>query len=108
MSFLNALTEAQDGGVVLTLDERFRELLAAVLEHKAKGVMTIKCTLSPDKRDGRGNVVMAHLGFSIKVDKPALQPGGALFFVTDEQELVRNPPGQDELFSERKVKKHAE
>jgi hypothetical protein len=104
MSFLNVLTDAQDGGVVHTLDERYGELLAAVLQHKAGGTMSLKVKVTPEKYNGRGEVIMVGLDFQCEVKKPALQPGEALFFVSDEGHLCRNPPGQEELFEERKLK----
>lgn len=94
MSFLSALTEAQDGLVVHTLDQRFAELREAVLSHKSKGSITIKCVVTPSKRNERGEVIMVELDFLCDVKKPALQPGNSSFFVDDDGNLCRNPPGQ--------------
>lgn len=104
MSFLNALTDAQDGGVVHTLDERYRELLTAILDLKAKGTLTLKVTVTPDKYNSKGEVIMVGLDWNCEVKKPALQPGKSLAFVSDEGELCRNPPGQEDLYEGRQVK----
>lgn len=105
MSFLNALTNAQDGLVVDTLDNRFRELHEAVLDLKTKGTMTLKVLIEPAKFNARGEVIMVNIDFHCEVKKPALQPGASSFFVDDDRNLCRNPPGQttiEDLVEERK------
>lgn len=94
MSFLNALTEAQDGLVVHTLDQRFDDLKQAVLDLKTKGKMSISVTVLPGKFNSKGEVIMIDLDWQCEVKKPALQPGSSSFFVDDDGNLCRNPPNQ--------------
>ena len=101
MSFFKALTDAQDGLVVHTLDERFRELQQAVLNRKEKGVMTLKVIVTPEKFNSNGEVIMVGLDWQCEIKKPSVQPGSSIFFVTDDQELSRDYPGQERLFQEQ-------
>lgn len=94
MSFLSALTDAQDGLVVHTIDQRFAELREAVLGLKKKGSITIKCEVAPAKVNERGEVIMVDLDFTCEVKKPALQPGNSTFFIDDDGNFCRTPPGQ--------------
>ena len=86
-------------GVSVNINEKFNELVDAVLEVRAKGKLTIEINVAPQKVSKQGNVVEVTMHHTIKMVKPEEKPSATTFFVNDEGRLMREDPAQEKLFS---------
>lgn len=102
---INVLMESREGKLAVKLSRDFTKLVAGVVETNQKGEMLIKIVLAPSKTDDGGIQMMVHAETKLKV--PEFGIGPALFFVDDQNELVRTDPRQTSLFStEAEVKRN--
>lgn len=91
--FADLLQSLNKGRVHSELSDQLQQLVAAVRETGKKGSISLTLTIAPvPKSDGlydvADNVVM-------KAPRPARK--SSFFYATDEANLVRNNPNQDEL-----------
>lgn len=77
--------------------ERLNELVMAVKETGKKGSVTLIIEVSPDKSDE--NVVSVQPKIKSSIPDKGFTPG--VFFATDQGELTREDPRQQEMFEER-------
>lgn len=94
--FTDILRECRGGEVVTLCTKEFASLLEKVAEHRKPGTFTLTIKVQPDKMGGRE--VELHSDVSIK--PPRRVPRPALFFTTDQNDLVRDNPDQRPLFEE--------
>lgn len=99
MDILQVLAESQQGQALATINERFREAIAAVLETQSKAVLTIKIGVEPRTQAMGGIVRTVDVKIETDVKRKHFQPGGAIFFVDAEGDLSRDVPDQATLFA---------
>ena len=107
--FVNLVMEMRGGAVATDLNNKFNEMLTAVLETGGKGELTIKIKAAPSKMGLGGAVLEVETEHECKMKKPELAVGKAFFFVTKEGDLTRDDPAQTAMFAldnpETKVRK---
>lgn len=89
--FLDYLREHRSGLTHAELSEAMQQLVAAVVEERKGGEITLKIVVKPQ---GDGAVMVTD---EVKVKLPKPSKGGSLFFVTPENNLVRQDPRQSNL-----------
>jgi hypothetical protein len=95
---LNVLMEMRGGAVATDCNQKFNEVLLAVLETGKKGELTIKLSVKPSKFAIGGTVLEVETNHECKLKKPELAVGQSLFFVTKDGILTRNDPTQTAMF----------
>lgn len=88
------MSQARKGEFVVLASEDFANLVKKVDETGKKGKMTLTIVITPDKHGGREKT----LSFDHAVAYPKKSARDALFYSTDEGDLVRNDPDQGSLF----------
>lgn len=96
--FLQLLVEMRSGAVALDVNAKFNEMLSAVVETGGKGEFTLKIKASPSKLGMGGAVLEVETEHDVKVKKPELKVGSAVFFVTKDGQLTREDPAQTAMF----------
>jgi hypothetical protein len=89
--FLDLLREHRNGLTHDELTEALQEVVAAVAEERKAGKLVLTINIKPH---GDGAVMVMD---DVKVTKPRPTKGGALFFVTPENNLARQDPKQPNL-----------
>ena len=97
---LKVLVEMRAGQVAADCNQKFSELLKAVLDTGQKGQMTLVLNLEPAKMGMGGVVLEVSAEHSIKLKKPELAIGEAVFFVTKQGDLTRDDPDQVAMFEQ--------
>lgn len=88
--FADLLRDHRRGATHDELTEKLRELVAAVTEQNKAGTLTITIGMKPaGKASGAFDV-----SFDAKVKLPKQDPGSSIFFVTPDNNLVREDPRQ--------------
>jgi hypothetical protein len=100
---MNTLMEAREGKLAVKLSRDFTKLVAGVVETNKKGEMLIKIMLAPNKTDD-GSVQM-FVTAETKLKVPEFGIGPSVFFVDENNELMRTDPRQAELFATEEVKR---
>lgn len=95
---LGILLDMRSGQVAADCNQKFNEVLQAVLETGGKGELTIKLLIQPSKFAMGGAVVEVETEHECKSKKPELKVGKATFFVTREGRLTREHPDQTGMF----------
>jgi hypothetical protein len=96
--FVNLIMEMRGGAVATDLNNKFNEMLTAVLETGGKGELTVKIKAAPSKMGMGGCVLEVETEHECKMKKPELSVGKAFFFVTKDGELTRDDPAQTAMF----------
>lgn len=96
---LGILLDMRSGQVAADCNSKFNDVLAAVLETGGKGELTIKLFISPSKFAMGGAVVEVETEHECKTKRPELKVGKAIFFVSRDGKLTREPPDQVGLFA---------
>ena len=89
--FLDYLREHRMGLTHAELSEAMQQLVAAVVAERKGGEITLKISVKPQ---GDGAVMVTD---EVKLKLPKPTKGGSLFFVTPENNLVRQDPRQADL-----------
>lgn len=97
---LEAILAMCNGQVAADLNNKFNEVLHAVLDNAGKGELTIKFTIQPSRRAIGGAVIEVEARHECKLKKPELQIGRGVFFVSPTGKLTRDNPDQAEMFGE--------
>lgn len=92
--FAEFLQEQRKGAAHVEVSEALNELVAAVVEHRKGGTLTLKISVKPAGK-GTGNVV--EVTDKISVAAPEAERGGAIFFADGNANLSRSNPDQPEL-----------
>jgi hypothetical protein len=93
-AFVIMLAELGNGRVVTACSEKMGQLIAAVKHTGKKGEFSLKLTIKPD---GKGEVQSVDIEDDVKAKCPERDKRPTSFFVTGENELTRNDPGQKEM-----------
>ncbi len=96
---LGILLDMRGGQVAADCNAKFNECLQAVLETGGKGELTIKLLISPSKFAMGGAVVEVETEHEAKMKKPELKVGKAIFFVSKDGKLSREPQDQTSMFT---------
>lgn len=96
---LAVVMDMRNGAVAADCNNKFNDVLKAVIETGGKGELTIKLKLEPAKMGMGGVVVEVEASHECKVKKPELAVGRSVFFVTGEGDLTRDDPAQVAMFS---------
>lgn len=108
---LGILLDMRNGQVAADCNQKFNDVLEAVLSTGGKGELTIKLSIAPSKFALGGAVVEVETAHECKAKKPELKVGKAMFFVSNEGKLSREHPDQvlmmyDESATENKEQKN--
>lgn len=95
---LQFLLDMRNGQVAANCNEKFNELIQAVLETGGKGELTIKIFVKPSKMGMGGAVIEVETAHECKAKKPELEIGRSFFFVTKDGTLTRDDPAQVAMF----------
>lgn len=91
---LGILLDMRNGQVAADCNQKFKDVLDAVLETGGKGELTIKLFINPSKFAMGGAVVEVETEHECKAKRPELKVGKATFFVTKDGRLSREHPDQ--------------
>jgi hypothetical protein len=91
--FQDMVVGLRNGAVLAQLNEKLREVIAAVRETEKAGALLVTFRVSPGaKGKGGADVIVVDADMKTKVPQPDL---GRTFFFTDEEcNLLRNNPRQ--------------
>ena len=92
------LVEMQSGAVLTDVNQKFNEMVNAVLDTGKKGELTIKLSVKPSKWAMGGAVLQVDTFHECKIKKPELAVGNSLFFVNKDGLLTRQDPSQTAMF----------
>lgn len=98
--FHDLLISMRSGSVMMDLNEKFNEVLAAVLETGGKGKLTIDINIEPARMGVGGCVLEVKTQHTTKLKKPQHDIGSSTFFVDSEGKLVRDDPTQTAMFEQ--------
>jgi hypothetical protein len=90
----DVLRDHDKGAAVLQASEELAELVDAVINEAKAGSLTIKITVSPNKKSK--DVIF--LGVETKLSKPKSTAPLSIFFTDDNGGLHRRDPRQKEIF----------
>lgn len=93
-SFLTNLNTQRGGALLEELGDEYREVIAAVRETGKKGKLTVELDVHPG--GGQDNEVL-HIKDNVKVTKPEHDKKSSVYFSTQQNELTRQNPEQQEL-----------
>ena len=96
---LAVIMDMRNGAVAADCNEKFNEVLKAVLDTGGKGELNIKLKIEPSKMGMGGAVVEVKTEHECKLKKPELAVGTSLFFVTRDGNLTRDDPAQAAMFA---------
>lgn len=99
-SILDVLSQIRGGAALIDANKELREVVMAVKSTGKKGSITLKIDIEPDKTDD--TVVTFQPDVTKKVPKKAYAKG--LFYVSDNGDVSREDPRQQELELERQEK----
>ena len=97
--FVNLIMEMRGGAVATDLNEKFNEMLTAVLETGGSGELIVKIKAAPSKMGMGGCVLEVETEHECKMKKPELKVGKSFFFVTKDGALTRDDPNQTDMFT---------
>jgi hypothetical protein len=90
--FLDLLREHRSGITHELLTDALQELVEAVVDQRKRGKLTLTLTIKPfGKKDG------LEVGAEVKLTKPKEVQGVSIFYVTPENNLVRQDPRQQAM-----------
>jgi|ERR1051326_196075 hypothetical protein len=95
---LQVLLDMRNGAVAADVNEKFEEMIRAVLETGGKGKLTVELSVEPSKKGMGGVVLEVEARHACKLKKPELPIGSAVFFVSKEGKLTRDDPAQEQMF----------
>src|SRR5438128_90938 len=102
---LAILLDMRSGQVAADCNQKFNDVLKAVLETGGKGELTIKLFVKPSKMGMGGTVVEVETTHECKMKRPELAIGRSVFFVTADGVLTRDDPAQTAMFTQEEVKR---
>ena len=91
---VHVLMEMRSGKVATYINEKFNDVLRAVLDTGGKGEVTIKLSIKPSKLGMGGVVLEVDMDADTKIKKPELAIGTSVFFVDKDGSLTREDPDQ--------------
>jgi hypothetical protein len=103
---LQVLLDMRSGAVAADCNEKFNEVLSAVLETGGKGELNLKLMLKPSKLGMGGAVLEVETSHELKTKKPELEIGKAFFFVTKDGTLTRDDPAQTAMFATEETRQN--
>lgn len=102
---LNLLVSMRSGKVIADCNDKFNEVLSAVLDTGQKGEFAVKISIKPSKFGMGGIVVEVETEHDIKTKVPELAIGRSVFFVGNDGALTREDPEQSAMFEEETERK---
>lgn len=97
---LGAISDMRSGKVLADINEKFNNVIAAVIDVGKEGELSIKIKIKPSKFGLGGVVLEVDTIYDAKVKLPELEIGNSTFFVTQDGRLTRNDPAQEAMFSD--------
>jgi len=102
---LQVLMDMRSGAVAADINEKFNEMVTAVLETSGKGELIITLKAEPSKFGMGGAVLEVQTEHQCKMKKPELAVGKSFFFVTKDGQLTRDDPAQEAMFQLEKLER---
>ena len=96
------ILDMRNGAVAMDVNNKFNEMVKAVIETGGKGELVIKLLVKPSKMGMGGTVIEVETDHECKTKKPELAIGRSTFYVTKEGDLTRNDPAQENMFETAK------
>lgn len=90
--FQDLLREHRNGMTHDELSDALNELVTAVTEEKRAGSLTFTVSIKPYGKDGALEV-----SADVKVKPPKKTPGSSIFYVSPENNLLREDPRQTKM-----------
>lgn len=94
-SFLMALGRHDGGALVENADELLKDCVKEVTRYGGKATVTITLTVSPNGETGNRAL---KLSATAKATLPKRAQGEAFYWAGEDDELLRNPPKDHDLF----------
>lgn len=95
--FTLTLAELNDGITAAALTSDFAELLATVQRTGRSGALTVKIKVAPSNRNQAGSVDKVTVTAERKLELPKPEAPTDFFWMTDDAQLSRKHPRQNEL-----------
>ena len=92
--FPQAILEINNGATVAELSDALQQVLAAVRATGKAGSITLTLKVAPASK-GTTNVVLVES--QVKTKLPEAERGMSIFYLTEDNKLVRNDPRQQQL-----------
>ena len=86
-------------GALASINQKWNDVVTAVLNTGGKGELTLKLTIEPSRRLPGGLIVKVQARQDCKVKVPELETGSSVFFISDGL-LTKDDPTRDELFQD--------
>lgn len=94
MNFVQLLQATRRGEIVREADDLLAEMVRAIHEHGGKGELTLKLSIKKNEAE------QLEITPALNMKKPRRALGIGIAYSTDEGELSRTDPLQDDLFDE--------
>ena len=95
---LAVMMDMRNGAVAADCNQKFNEVLKAVIDTGGKGELTIKLMVKPSKMGMGAAVIEVETSHECKLKKPEFDVGRSFFFVTKDGDLTRDDPAQVAMF----------
>ena len=97
---LRTLLDMRNGLVAADVNQKWNEVVTAVLETGGKGELTIKLMIRPSRLGMGGTVLEVQTEHDVKMKKPELEIGSQTFFIDKQGRLTRDDPAQTDMFEQ--------
>ena len=99
---ISTLVVMNRGNFIIECGREMQELTDAIKDTGKKGALVIKLEVTPSGlKDGRVNQV--EIRPDVSINKPKHDQGKSIFFVTEDNKLVRDDPNQLDIEFERET-----
>jgi hypothetical protein len=95
---LQVLMDMKSGAIAADINEKFTEVVTAVLTNAGKGELTLTLSVKPSRMGSGGVVLEVETTHECRLKKPDRDFGRSVFFVTKEGKLTREDPDQTNMF----------
>ena len=106
VDFVQTIADLKNGKALIDCSRKLTKLVAAVVDVKKKGKLTLQLLIEPAGVGDDGRITETSVSWQCSIVEPQPDTGRSVFFVTRDGRLSRNDPNQEELFGVEEVKAH--